>query len=77
MLKIGDPYLKPWLDSLGIEPSVEDLVAKRDTLVILGLDWSNEPGPQPLEADLKWMWGVIGFSYLFGWLMGRLSARRN
>jgi deazaflavin-dependent oxidoreductase (nitroreductase family) len=77
LLKFGDAYLIPWLNSLGIEPTEEDLIAKRDRLVLLALDWSNEPGPEPLEVDLKWVWGVIGFSYLFGWLMGRLSGRRK
>jgi deazaflavin-dependent oxidoreductase (nitroreductase family) len=76
LLKIGDAYLKPWLASLGIEPTLEDLAAKRSRVTMLALDWSNETGPEPLQADLKWLWGVIGISYMVGWLMGRLSARR-
>ena len=77
LLKLADPFLKPWLDSLGIETTQEDLVAKRERVTMLALDWSNEDGPAPLQADLIWLWPVIGISYVVGWLMGRLSAPRK
>ncbi len=77
LLQFGDSHSKPWLKSLGIEPTLEDLRAKRDRISLLALDWSNESGPEALEQDLKWLWGVIGISYFVGWLMGRISARRN
>lgn len=77
LLESGDPFLKPWLASLGIEPELDDLVAQRAKVAMLALDWSDEPGPQPMPVDLTWLWGVIGVAYMIGWIMGRLSARRN
>ena len=77
LLEGGDAYLQPWLDSLEIEFELQDLVAKRERVVLLALDWSKEGGPEPMPVDLTWLWWVLGITYLVGWLMGRLSARRK
>lgn len=77
LLEYGDVFLRPWLASLQIEPELEDLVANRARVVMLALDWTQEAGPAPMPIDLRWLWWVIGITYLIGWLMGRVSARKR
>ena len=77
LLEYGDAFLKPWLAWLQIEPELEDLVAKRARVVMLALDWTQEAGPAPMPIDLRWLWWVLGITYLIGWLTGRRSARKH
>lgn len=51
----GDSHFKSWLGSLGIAYSLEDMIAKRDRLMILGFDPVEGEGPDPLQADLAWI----------------------
>jgi deazaflavin-dependent oxidoreductase (nitroreductase family) len=77
LLEHADVFLKSWLESLDIEGDLEDLVAKRERVVMLALDWSNEAGPEPMQVDLTWLWWLIGITYVIGWVMGQISARRD
>lgn len=61
----GDSHFEDWLDDLQIQPSFEDLLANRDRIYFIGFDPVKELGPDPLPADLIWIWGVI-FSILLG-----------
>ena len=74
MLQVGgDSHFEPWLESLGIERSLDDLMAKRDRVYLIALDQTVQPGPSPMEIDLLWLWPVLIITLLVGWVLGRLS----
>src|SRR5574341_788258 len=70
----GDAYFRPWLESLDIRPEIEDIVAKRDRLLLVAFDLIDQLGPIPLKADLVWLWPVLGLVFAAGWLVGRLQS---
>ncbi|MBZ0295961.1 MAG: nitroreductase family deazaflavin-dependent oxidoreductase [Anaerolineae bacterium] len=53
------PVWESWLASWGIEPTVEDFVAKRDRMVVYAIDPADVPAPAPLKQDLRWLNGVL------------------
>ncbi len=55
----GDSHFGSWLESLQIEPSLEDLLDKRDRVFFVGFDPVDQEGPPPLIADLIWIWAVL------------------
>lgn len=56
------------LASLEIEPTTEDILAKKDRFYWLRFDPTAEPTPPPLPADLVWLWpaalGVVATIWL-------------
>jgi hypothetical protein len=65
---------------LGIEYNIEDMLAKRDRLHLVGLDLQpvapksqllKDGYPPPMEIDLQWVWAALVGSFSLGWLMGR------
>ena len=77
----GDSHFKPWLASLGIAESHEDMVAKRERVHQVALDLLpvdlregrrlDAAFPPPMPADLKWVWGVMSAAVATGWLLSR------
>jgi hypothetical protein len=76
----GDSHFKPWLATLGIAESHEDMVAKRERVHQVALDLLPvdlrrtrlDPAfPPPMQTDLKWVWGVMSAAVVFGWLLTR------
>jgi hypothetical protein len=66
----GDSHFKPWLESLGIQLEIDDVVAKGERVYLVALDPSDEAGhPPPMAVDLKWVWVVIASSFVSGWLL--------
>jgi len=63
------PVWKEYLESLGIEDTVEDYVAKKERLVIFRLDSTSEKTPAPMKTDLVWVWAVIA---VVAWLIWRM-----
>ncbi|MFN2113523.1 MAG: nitroreductase family deazaflavin-dependent oxidoreductase [Anaerolineales bacterium] len=55
----GDSHFKPWLASLGIKYSPEDMAAKRDRISMYGFDPADQEGPAPLRTDLGWVFPVL------------------
>ena len=51
----GDTHFEAWLESYGIEFNPDDMVAKRNRLILVAFDPSREPDPPPMPADLRWM----------------------
>jgi deazaflavin-dependent oxidoreductase (nitroreductase family) len=49
-----------YLESLGIKSDRSDMLTKKDRLYLLRFDPTDEPTPPGLEADLKWVWPVLG-----------------
>ena len=63
----GDSHFKPWLASYGIKYDREDMIAKRDRLAIFGFEPVEENGPDPLHADLGWIWLIFPVLALAIW----------
>lgn len=61
----GDSHFVEWLDGLGIEQNLDDLIKKRDLVFIIGFDPVDMEGPPSLFADLLWIWAVV-ISLLLG-----------
>lgn len=55
----GDSHFGAWLESLGIKKDLDDLIDKRDLVYFVGFDRSPSDGPDPLSADLLWVWAII------------------
>jgi deazaflavin-dependent oxidoreductase (nitroreductase family) len=63
----GDSHFEDWLDSLGIEHNINDFLEKQDRVYLMGFERVEEDGPDPLLADLLWIWAVL-FSLLLGFI---------
>lgn len=55
----GDSHFGDWLDALEIEPNLNDLMKKRELIYFVGFDPTEIIGPDPLSADLIWIWAVL------------------
>ena len=53
------PVWKEYLDSWGIQDTLEDYLAKKERLVVLRLDPTPDVPLPPLRADLVWVWPVV------------------
>jgi deazaflavin-dependent oxidoreductase (nitroreductase family) len=75
LMDLGDPInlvmLRSFLDSLEIEPTEEDILAKKDRIYYLRFDPTDEPTPPPLPADLVWLWPAALFVLFTAWLLTR------
>jgi deazaflavin-dependent oxidoreductase (nitroreductase family) len=69
----GDVYFRPWLESLGIELNLDSILANQQKIYLVALDRTIQPGPLPLQADLRWFWPLLALVFAAGWLSGRLS----
>ena len=72
----GDSHFEPWLASLDIDESIDDLVTKRERVYLVALDPCGGSGPVPFEADLKWVWGALILLLGVGFLIV-LKKRKN
>jgi deazaflavin-dependent oxidoreductase (nitroreductase family) len=65
--------VRSFLDTLDIEPTVADILAKKDRIYYLRFDPTDEPTPPPLPADLVWLWPAA----LFALFTARLLTRKR
>ncbi len=65
----GDTHFKDWLASLDIDYDVDDLIKKRERVYYVALDPSEEAGPPPMPANLRWIWVALIFAILAGWFI--------
>jgi len=64
-LQRRDPALLNWyLQSLGIEPTAEAVIANKERVYFIRFDPTDEPTPPGLEVDLAWLWPAILLSML-------------
>ncbi len=63
----GDSHFKDWLTDLEIDNNLEDLLKKKDRVFFVGFDRTDAAGPDPLQADLIWIW-AFPLSLLLGLL---------
>ena len=59
------------LDSLEIEPTTEDILAKKGRIYWLRFDPTDESTPPPLPADLVWLWPVSVVMVLLALVLAR------
>lgn len=68
-----NPFMRRFWEMLGFNLTREEFLAQKDRFYIITFEPTDQPTPPPLEADLKWLWAVIGISGLIGFLLGRRS----
>lgn len=57
MILNRNPSLMNWyLESIGVTPNREELLAHKDQLVFLRFDPTSDPTPRGLDVDLAWIW---------------------
>ncbi len=55
-----DPALMKWyLDSLGILPNRDAILANKEQLIFMRFDPSSAPTPRGLDVDLAWIWPAL------------------
>ena len=59
------------LASLEIEPTTEDILAKKARFYWLRFDPTDEPTPPALPADLVWLWPVGVATVILAWALAR------
>lgn len=63
-----NPVMMRWyLDTLGIDADPADVVAKKERIHWLRFDPTSARTPPPLEADLTWLWLVMGLVFVALW----------
>jgi deazaflavin-dependent oxidoreductase (nitroreductase family) len=67
----SEAMYKLHLASLEIEPTTEDILAKKDRFYWLRFDPTDEPTPPPLPADLVWLWPVGVGAVVLAWLVAK------
>lgn len=71
------PGMLTWyLESLGIEPTVEDVIANKDKIYWLRFDPTEELTPPGLEVDLAWLWPLGLVLILIAWWSDRRKKRK-
>jgi deazaflavin-dependent oxidoreductase (nitroreductase family) len=68
LFKRRDPPLLNWyLDSLGIKPEPDDILANKARIYFLRFDPVEAATPPGLEVDLAWLWPVVLLGLLGTW----------
>ncbi len=77
LFKRRDPPLLLWyLDSLGIKPDADDVLANKERVYFLRFEPADEVTPPGLEVDLAWLWPVTLLGVLaWRWLRSRALGR--
>lgn len=66
-----NPLMRYFWEMLGFNLTREEFLAQKDRFYLIVFEPTDQPTPPPLEADLKWVWAVIGLSGLAGFFIGR------
>ena len=60
MILERNPSLMNWyLESIGIAPNREEILAHKDQLYFLRFDPTSDPTPRGLDVDLAWIWPLL------------------
>lgn len=65
------PLTRWYLDSLGIQPDRQDVIAMKDRIYWIRFDPTDEITPEPLENDLVWVLPAVLLGLLLFWLLAR------
>jgi deazaflavin-dependent oxidoreductase (nitroreductase family) len=70
----NSPVWTQFLDSWGVEDTLEDFLDKKARIPFLRLDPVEGPPPlPPLKVDLWWIWPMLGFAAYAVWHLTRLG----
>lgn len=77
LFKRRDPPLLLWyLNSLGIKPAADDVLANKERVYFLRFEPTDEVTPPGIEVDLAWLWPVALLGVLaWRWLRSRALGR--
>ncbi|MCD4671954.1 MAG: nitroreductase family deazaflavin-dependent oxidoreductase [Anaerolineaceae bacterium] len=71
------PGMLTWyLESLGIVPSVEEVLANKEKIYWLRFDPTEELTPPGLEVDLAWLWPLALILVLLAWCSERRQNKK-
>ena len=54
-------FVASYLHQFGIQPTLKDILQRKNELIFLRFDPTSEPTPRGLEVDLAWIWPVLLF----------------
>ena len=69
------PVWETWLQSWGIEPNLQDYLAKRERMVVFAFERGDVPAPPAMAQDLKWVPVAVGAVLLLRLLRGGTKKR--
>lgn len=64
-----------YLTTIEVEPTREDILAKKDRFYWLRFDPTTEATPPPLPADRVWLWPILLGLVLLAWLLARPRSK--
>jgi deazaflavin-dependent oxidoreductase (nitroreductase family) len=56
---MSNPSLRMVMKSAGFGQTLERFLARKERFVFVTFDPTDQPTPQPLRADLAWVWGLL------------------
>lgn len=56
---MSNPSMRAVLKSVGFVLTLEQFIAQKERLVFVTFDPTDQPTPEPLRADLAWVWLVL------------------
>jgi hypothetical protein len=65
------PVWKQYLESWGVEDTLDDFIAKKDRLIVVRLDPCSDPTLPGVKKDLVWFWPLLAAVSIAGWLIAR------
>jgi deazaflavin-dependent oxidoreductase (nitroreductase family) len=79
VLKGRNPLLLDrYLGTIGVPNTAEDVLYYKRQVYFIAFEPTDMPTPPPLEADLKWVWGLLLAAHLamrwWGWRRSRRNA---
>lgn len=70
-----DPMLmKMYMQSLGMEPTVENITAHKEKINIFRFDPTDEAAPSGLDVDLAWLWPLALLVMAAAWMISLISS---
>lgn len=63
-LAMSNPTMRMVIKSVGFDLSLEQFLAQKDRFNFVTFDPTDQPTPEPLKADLAWIWAIL-FSFVF------------
>ena len=58
-LAMSNPTMRAVIKSVGFDLSLEQFLAQKDRFTFITFDPTDRPTPEPLKADLIWIWAVL------------------
>ena len=72
-----EPLYNLYLEALEVEPTDEDILAKKERFYWLTFEVTEEETPPPLPADLVWVWPLAAAGLILLVLLSWIGRRQN